>query len=573
MNIVKLSDEELSLSSGLSAESFAKTNFSEFLNLKSSILHFEKNSFSVEDYQFSLTKADSAGIISFVGKSFDGKAVSDILSLSNERRNQNDNFSLYVFSKSLDFLAEKMQEISIFDENFLLGGGGILIKSDFESQIAEILFLNPKIFEICAQNHKKNYANLQGKYIYKGLDSFSSLYFLHGVVAYKSISGNFPFDENETTKRQEDIFDENFAPIDFWNDKISENLKKSIESSLKLKIDSEIFAGKRALKDSKSEKKRQEILENAMKFDSDEFYKLISGDNASSEALTAKREKFIKKQRIFVSAKRFLRRNKNRILASFAAIFVIFWFVSGILRENAKLITTKGLSSVQTVHAFYTAIHRSDVPSLQEIVSGKETKDLMIKVSGYFVSAKQRLETNPDNGVLSPAKWFFYKKASKSWMLGITNLKIDGKDFKIESDYPKKKDKPIQITEDNGKILKKGDETTVFAEYFFVHQAEVKFFIEKITDKVTLRWNGKMWKVVKVEGKSKIENLKSKDFIDDYYARLEENENAEKSKIQKVLEILRKEYDWIPSEDDMTDAAKFLSTEYDSIEAKKFLGE
>ena len=171
-----------------------------------------------------------------------------------------------------------------------------------------------------------------------------------------------------------------------------------------------------------------------------------------------------------LSAKRFLRRNKNRIFAGIAVIFVLIWFVSGYVEQNSKLVTTKGLTSTQTTAVLYTMMHRADVPNLQEVVTGKETKDLLIKISTMYVGTKQRLETSPDNGTLPPSQWFFYKKEQKNWMFGITNLRIDGVSFAIENHYAIKKDKPAQVHEENGKILKKGDESTHTSEYYFVRQ-------------------------------------------------------------------------------------------------------
>lgn len=566
MNIVKITQDSLTLSSGLSQDSFAKTHLIDWLAKKSRLVHIENKSISCEEYVFSGTRAGEDGITVFEGQVLQGKILSDLLDLAQNERTEEDDFSITAFCRATDFLLQ--QE----DESEATGAGGIIIKSDQKAEKADILFINPELFEICAQNHKESYPHLQGKYLYKGLDKSSSLLFTRAVVAYRAISGHFPFNSEDTTKRQEDIFDSYFIPLSLWRQSIIKGLAESIHASLSLKIKNEILAGRRNLTNSGTEEKRQRRIHQAKSFNSNDFFNEITKEiNTGSlkspeeeKLLAGKRTAFLSKTGKKLAIKRFFRRNKNRILASIAAIFVITWFISGILRENAKLITTKGLTSRETTHALYTMIHRTDVPNLQEIVRGKETKDLIVKVSGYFVSAKQRLEVSPDYGVLSPAKWFFYKKESKSWMFGITKLKIDGQDFNIESNYPSRKDKPLSLQEENGKVPVKGEEVYHDVSYNLLHQAEAKFYVERMTDRVTLRWTGKQWRVVKIEGKSKIETVKAKDFIEEYYSLTGNG-------VKTAIDSLRQKYDWLPDDADLTDAAEFLASEYGSVEATKYL--
>lgn len=571
MNIVKISADFITLSSGLSQDSFAKTHLIDQLAKKSRLFHIENDSVNSKDYVFSGTRAEN-GLTLFEGPSIGGKLLSDILTVPANERTESDNFSLTSFSKAVDFLLA--QEEKNESEPFgAVGSGGIIINADEKAKTADILFVNPALFELCAQNHKKNYSDLQGKYIYKGLDAHTSLLFTRAVVAYRALTSHFPFENEDTSKRQEDIFDSNFIPLSLWDKKINENLSETIQAAFALSVKNEVMAGKRSLADAGAEQKRQRTIKKAEKFDSaiffEELLRLSRDEEAESkeemEVAAKKRSDFTLKTRKKLAVKRFFRRNKNRILASFAAVIVVSWFVTGFIRQNAKLVTSKGLDSSQTTHAFYTQFHRLDVPNLQEIVSGKRMKDMLVKVSGFYVSAKQRLEVSPDNGILPPARWFFYKKSSKNWMFGITNLKIDGIDYPAEGIFYQRKDKPLPIGEEGGRILKKGDEISHTAEYDFIHQAEAKIYIERMRDLVTLRWNGKQWKVVKVEGKAKIDTIKAKDFIEEYYAQAGNG-------VRQATDSLREKYDWLPSEKDFSDAAEYLSKEYGSVEAAKYLG-
>ena len=152
--------------------------------------------------------------------------------------------------------------------------------------------------------------------------------------------------------------------------------------------------------------------------------------------------------------------------------------------------------------------------------------------------------------------------------------------------YPVRNDKPLPLTEENGKTLMEGDEVTHTAEYYLVEQAESKIYIQKITDIVTLRYTGKRWRVIKADGKAKVSNINAKDFSKEFYelaGKTLENddmlqplatsnaETEEKSKIRPAIEALRGKYDWIPDEADLTFAAEFLFNEYGSVEAEKYL--
>lgn len=568
MNIVKISENSLALSTGMPLDSFAKTNMDSLLKEKNLLVHVTKNGITTEDYFFDGTRSFEDDTAFFEGKSIKGSLISELL--EKQEFSGEDRLSLVNFSRAVDFI---LREKDFYDNRdaFSLSGGGIVIGSDTSSQTSTILFINSKIFDLCASNHKEEYARIEGKFVYKGLDYPSSLIFTRAVVAYKALANHFPFDSEDTTKRQEDIYDGAFIPLSLWNPQIDEKLAESIEAALSVKLRQVILAGKRSITDSKAERKRQKTIEKALSFDTQKFEKHLEkarDENSSDSDLTEKRERFVSTTKKYLSVKRFLRRNKNRILAGLAAVIVVSWFVSGFMKQNAKLLSTKGLTSTQTVHAFYTQIHRADVPNLQETIKGKEMKDLFAKISGYYVSAKQRLEISPDNGILSPAKWFFYTKNSRSWMFGITHLKIDGEGFRAESDYPRKKDKKAPISEENGQILKKGDKITHTAQYNFVRQAEAKFYIERITDTITLKWTGKQWKIIKVDGKSKIDSIKSKDFIEEYYSL---KESSSQPDVRSAIATMNEKYDWLPDEKDMIDAASFLASEYGSVDAEKYL--
>ena len=585
MDILNITENKLQLSTGLLQKSFAKTDFSRLLGEKSLILHVTENAITSETYLFDGTKIDENEFTLYEGMAFFGKTLSDILEKASY--DESDIKSLTDFTRAVDYILSQ-DDSSGTGKDFASGGKGIIIKSGRDK--TDILFISAKIFESCAENHKSDYYELSGKYRYKGLDNVQQLCFLRAVVAYRALTAHFPFENRDTSKRQEDIFDENFIPLSLYNPEISQPLAKSIESSLKAKISQKVMAGKKNLTDAKAENKRLELLEEAKAFDSQTFRteleKKSQADSSQDDLLAKKRQDFTSKMSKKLKTKRFLRRNKNRIITAIAVCLFAAWGASGFAKQNAKLVTTKGMTSTETTQAFYSMIHRMDVPNLQEIISGKQTKDLFTRISAYYVSSKQRLQVSPDSGTVTPAKWFFYRKASKNWMFGISKLKIDGEDFASDRKYSIRKDRPLALTEENGNLLQEGSEISHVAEYYLIEQAESKIHVQKNTDKVTLRYTGKRWRVVSVKGTTKTESIKAKAFAEEYYNTLGrdiENQDEyelsmmenpdEKSKVREAVAKLREKYDWIPAEEDMIFAAEELFDDFGSIEAEKYLRE
>ena len=331
------------------------------------------------------------------------------------------------------------------------------------------------------------------------------------------------------------------------------------------------MAGKKNITDVKAENKKQSLLKEAKNFAPAVFKAELEKKSEDNALLAQKRQDFTAKMQKYLKVKRFLRRNKSRILVAMAVILFASWGADSMIKQSGKLLTTKGMTSVEATQAYYSMIHRMDVPGLQEVIKGRKTKDLFAKISAYYVASKQRLQVHPDNGTVTPAKWFFYKKASKNWMFGITKLKIDGKDYAVDKKYPIRSEKPLPLTEENGKVLTEGDEVSHTAEYYLVEQAEKKIYVQKITDVVTLRYTGKRWRVVGADGKANVSDVTQEDMLQPKVEPEQDLREQSASKIREAIEILRQKYDWIPDEEDMTFAAEFLFNEYGSIEAEKYL--
>ncbi|MBQ0051623.1 MAG: hypothetical protein KBT11_06100 [Treponema sp.] len=552
MSIVKINDGKIQLSTGLSQETFAKTNLVLSLEEKGTIIDFSKNN-EISEFRFSETLADSEKNIYFSGEMAGGTVLSEVLSKMPSKRSGQELKIIESAVKAIDFAIKNEIKLPC------VGAGGIVATE------TKVLFLPEDLFDQCAFNSSTPAEH--GKYIYKGLEGKSALIFLRSSIVYQALTGEFPFAEDEITARQTDMFDEKFLPIEYKIKNISENQANSINCGLKMKVVNIFKAGRRDFTNQKNLNALKELIRKSEEFDFGEFCEILKNPipNENFEHME-KVAKFLKKQNTRVCANRFYRRNKNRIFASIAAVLLVCWMVNGFIKSNGKLATTKGLDSVQTTAVFYTMIHKADVPNLKETISGKKLEDLVLKVTGFYVSGKQREEFDASEATVRPAELLFYKENTRNWMYGISNLKIDGVSFPAESEFKRKFEKPQPISEENGNPLKKGEVVTHTAEYYLLHQEPNRIGIEKITDTVSLTWKGNRWLVTDISGTSKAMPVKTKDFAKDFYG-MQENGVS----LKETVEILREKYPWLPTQPDMETSAKFMLEKYGSKEAEKYL--
>lgn len=557
MKTVNIKDGKIYLCSALLQDAFARTNLALATEEKGKTAQFNGGKVIFSDFSLRNIEKDDENFVCFTSD----KVLKDEAETFEELLSQKKTAALQklvlalteAYKNGIDLKAVSAEGIIYSDE--------------------KIIFLPSELFWQCVSNNRPHNDLNQNdfKYIYKGLDEKSQLLFLRSIISYRALTGNLPFNENDLSKRQTDISDENFIPLELCVSSIDKTLAESINAGLKLKGESVRTSKRKEFSDTKEEKKRAEQLELALKFSPDDFSSALSALNAKDSqadtALEDLRNAFVKKQKIKIQAKRFIRRNRNALFAALAVLAFASWMANGFLRENALLATTKSLTSTQSAALLYTFIHKADVPDLQEVAKGNNVKDLLFKVAAFYVTGKQREEQNAQDRSVTPGQWLFYKESSTNWMYGITNLKIDGNSFPSVSEYPKRKDKTVPLKEEGGKALKRGDTVTHRAEYYLVHQDSNRIYAEKNEETVELKWNGSRWIIRNItDGKSEQFSVNSKDFSDEYYEAVKET-----GSIKSAVARLRNKYGWLPSDSDIrTDAAVMLE-DYQSIEAGKYL--
>lgn len=552
-------DGRLFLSSFLSENLFGRTDFGQFTSEKGILSETDcTGHIEFADWTFTETVIDN-GTVCFCGKSDKMTCLYDEFSIENA----------FCVLKVIDCLIEKAK-MSQTEIPFLPGAAGIFIQNDKTAGKTKVLFLPGNLFEKCVSSSKE-YGIIQGIFNHKGLSGIESLLFLRGVIAYKAVTGNFPFYENNLEKRQADFVDENFIPVEYEINGIKEETAGFINDSLKVKAEKHAVPGEKRFKDEKFETKRKLLLENAFQFNADMILpeNLFSNQNLKidDEVFLEKKAKFLKKQKKNLLISRFFKRNRNQIFTGVIIFAVTLSCIFSFNRENRKLATSTGLTSLETTKTLYTAVHKADVTVIQEIAKGKKIKGLKEKVSGFYVTNKQREAANEKEGTFTPAQWLFFKGNTQFWQYGITNLKIDGMEEIPDFNYPRRKDKKQPILEEDGRKLKKGDKAIHTADYYLVHyDGPGVIAVYPVEETITLEWNGKRWIVREIKGKTRANSYREKTYREDYLNALEKTGGS----VRLAADILRQKYPFVPGENELASETEYLIKKYNLSAAKEF---
>lgn len=535
--IVSSSSGRLVLSSLLAESQFARTNLASCRDEPGCVVHLAERGATFSEYVFDSTFIEG-GVVHFAGADCGGTLLCDALDDGE------------IVSLALDALSAAIERRPGLSA---VGAGGIIVKKASPGAGgAEVLFLPGSLFERSAANlGEADYCENQGFYLRKGLKPRDALIFLRSVIAYRSVTGAFPFAQTELAGRQVDIFDRAFVPAELCVQGIGKTLASSIDAGLMIFGEEECFEGNRRFVNKKKKAALAEISARAAQFSVADFRaekaRLAANVAAETDGFAKARRDYVRKRDRKILFSRFFRRNRAFIRAGAAVAAVLSYALFSFHRTNQNLATSVGLTSAETVRAFYSFISAADVPNLQEIVRGKGTKDVVVQVAGFHVRAKERIGFSEDGRIVPVAERLFYKPESRAWMFGITNLRIDGVAESVHAPVPTRRDKPAPIAREGALALKKGVETVRTADYVLVTSDDALITARSVSERVTLRWDGRRWLVTAVEGTSSESRTRTKAFWNDW----REAALAADGSVLRAAESLRGTYRWLPADDDI----------------------
>lgn len=501
-----------------------------------------------------------------------------------------------------------------------IGAGGIIVNDDCTC----VLFLPAEHFERAVSNYGADvYTALQGSFVKKGLEGAAALAFTRAAVVYRVLAGKNAYAAQDAALRQTDMYDSNFLPLSLAVRDVAPAVASAVDAGLQMQADLRIVPGeKRALSKKQAairaqratameqfvcaavlaaltaQAKRLEavgaaaeaaVVDGAMP--ATDATTTLRGDATSAviaderavpgvthgsatvspdeASFVQRRAEWQRRQRSVIARRRFLRRNRSLLIGMLIVGVGIAFVVISFWRDNRSLATSRGLSSRQTVETLYTGIQQSNVNVVRAVTHGKRLNNLLSIVSGVFVTAKQR-EGMAGQGTLTltPAEWLFFKNERSFWLYGLTQFAVDGEDASTSFAYPTRRDKPAPLAEEDGAALSDGSTTQHTATYYRVHSdVPGKLVVEAMTDRITLTWRRNRWLVTDFDGTAEERTVALKELREAYAAAL----SATDGDIVQSLAHLRAQYDWLPTDAELTAAAYALVRRYGLAAARAYV--
>ena len=565
MNLVTIENGELKLNSLMDELSFGKTNYDSIVTEKGLLARGKLNcnsqiftALDFSDWTFSDIQAldvdyQEKRSVFYCGKVpfFDSTVKSlNELYLKGENQNATKEEKTELFNAVFLIIALLTQAAQTDVVIPLNGAGGTFIQAQEKSGIIEftVLFLPPDLYRYSAITlPETERAAIYGFWKNETLYDLPALCFYRGVLAYRLFTHNFPFTKTDITERNSDILDRKFLPIEYAVENIDSELASKINKALKLNSNAVTIPGK------KQRGKASEDLTPEKTFPLEKFYSsksLFLEAGPADKSFTDRAENFIKIQNSKVATKRKIRRNSTAIIVAAIVALILGIITKNTIKGQLDESTSIGLTSVQTVEAYFKSFNKLDVTTIGNIIKGKSPNEKLDSLSRIYVVSKQRIAYNHDNGIASPENWLLYVTDyaldNQSGLYGITNLIIDGKPSDFSVEIPIRKNKPAPITQENGINLKDGEKSVHQTEYYLVHSEGEgnEIYVEYVNTIFTLTYKKDRWLITDIQNSFEQVEFNSRLFKNEYFNALRQNDKD----VLKVVEMLSLRYPWLPTQ-------------------------
>ena len=522
---VFLQGEKIFLDSRMSGNVFVKAGFAGKIRENGLLaeLNGETWNFSLWSFESTLSSADLKEFaqdkdetVFLEGSCFYGFVLSEYLeSLEKEESIK----ACSLVCNALDALDESKSALS------LVGAGGIIVSKDF----SKVLFLPKNLIQISLSSlGEENFSDLYGSYLNPVFSGKTAVRFLQAVIVYKAICGKFPFAEKNASSREVDIRDLNYCPLRYAVFGVDEKILLFTENA---------FAGKDCL------------------FPKEEFSALELKEPSSSdlEKFKAESQKFLLSQEKRIRAKRWLRA-KSTVIKICAAVFIFaIAAVVSLYRTFLEKRTTKGLTSLQTVEMYYSAVNLLDVDSARAS-SAKSLGGRVDRLANIFVTGKTSSMYNAGNDLVPPSVWLVKNQLSHN-IYGISNFTVDGSPCRTFFNGQRRKENPVAIFEENGQKIFLGETKEYQVEFFiFDSLGEDSLCVSLQKEKVSLEFKKDRWIITGIQTEIESRFLKFSELKTEYSAAME-NCGGD---VFACASVLRQKYDFIPTDQEITDAEKYV---------------
>ena len=549
MKLIELYEKEIRLNSHLDEYSFGKTNYDSILAQEGIFWdgeNFEPWSFS--DVQSFNVEDRSERIVFYCGKnplSGQAKTLQEYLAAGGEN-------ALKAAKAVIQLLTQAAKD----EENIpVIGAGGILV--DISESLPKVLILPENLFKYAANAlSPEEYTQAHEGWINQTINGLPAICFLRSCIAYHLIAGRLPYPSTNGVERNADILDRNFLPLELCLQGVNPKLAVSVNRALKLNSNVVNVPGK------KQKGKSSEDLTPEADFPLellDKAFELSKKTEIADKDFEEKVAAYKKSQASRIKASRNIRRNSSLIITAAIVLAVLVIITINTIKTRNSELTTKGLTSIQTIQGYFQGVNSKDTTMLMNFAKGKKAQQQIDIVSQIYVMHKQRLAYNKDNGYANPESWLLLATNQERWektgIYGVTNLKIDGLPYELDVKVYQKDEKPEAVTKEGNITLQKGDFSVHGVDFYLLHSEgeDFGFVVEKVHEDITLTYKKDRWVITNIETESNTLPVSNKKFKADYWNAVAENGGD----VLKALPQLRQKYEWLPS-----DAA--MKAEYDA---------
>ncbi|MCQ2249210.1 MAG: hypothetical protein MJZ50_09390 [Treponema sp.] len=415
-----------------------------------------------------------------------------------------------------------------------IGAGGILVSHDR----TQVLILPRKLFTAAVSKLTQDEFNLaQGYYTNPVFLGEDAVRFTQAVIAYRLLSGKFPFPEAETNRRTLDVIDRNFVPLEY---------ESAIPAAPVADFTDKAF----------SKKKCQFPFKTLESISPAELCQRKADGSLRDSAAGGRRKRFMKLRAKRVAAKRFIRRNKIG-LAICGLVGILMGLASSSLYRTAMdKATTKGLTAFDTVKMYYSAVNTMDADAASRCLS-KELKFHADHLSQITATYKTRAAYNMDFETVFPAVWLV-KNNVYHYIYGLSNFCIEGTNTESIFEGPAKKTKPQVVTNADGTVPEDGSKATFTVDYYIWDTiGEDSINVSKKRDLVTLTFIEDKWIITGIESTEDKRHFSFSEFKDGYIGCTTDDSRLPEE-ILHARSVLSQKYDFMPTEYEIMQAYEYL---------------
>lgn len=578
MKTVIIENNELRLNSHLDELAFGKTNYSSIVtqggilakcNSTQEEMALGRYHFSLEDWYFSEVKsfdvsaeetASTSPFVFYCGKSLQSSEKTKTLLEYFEAAGKKDagKTEKDEMFKAAFLVCSVLTQVALSKTAIPLNGaGGILVDL---SDTPSVLFLPENLFRYSANALPKiDFANAHGCWTNSTLIDLPALCFLRGVIAYKMLTGRFPFADSDEVRRNADIFDKKFLPLEMCLNGVNAELSKEVNKALQLNANVVSVPGK------KVKGKANEDLTPTADFPLDLLFTAnqnLTKNNLTDEDFQAKADAYLKSQSSKVEAKRKFRRNKSTIFTVILVALVLSAIIRNSIKARGEEFTTRGLTSTETIQAYFYGMNTKDSTLASNVIKNRKLRGFSDTISQMYVISKQRQNySRGDNGFVEPERWLLYvnnaETDAKTGIFGCSNLYIDGKPSDIDISIYTVAQRPDPLTEENGHPLTKGTTTSHQVDYYLLHSEgtdtdDYGIVAEHFYGVYVLTFSSKQWHITDIQLESETVEFDSYEFKKEYYQALKDTDGD----VQAAVKRINYKYSWLPTEKAIDDCIK-----------------